>query len=109
MCVHHLTQSVIFSWYILKTRSRPVVRFCDISKYVEDTDRQDGSMKTSISHPASSSTKKLLAEPTEEAGENKELDRLWEDGDDDDSDDEGKEKSCPEVCQQDRQAALPWM
>lgn len=52
-------------------------------------------MKTPISHPASSSTEPLLAEPTEEAGENPELDRLWEDedddGDDDDDDDEDGE------------------
>jgi hypothetical protein len=34
-----------------------------------------------VSHPASSSTEPLLAEPTEdsETGENKELDKLWED------------------------------
>jgi hypothetical protein len=37
-----------------------------------------------MSHTASSSTKRLLAEPTKEVGENTELeDRLWEGGDDD--------------------------
>lgn len=94
---HYLS---FFSWCIFKTRSRPVVRFCDISKYVKDTDRQAGSMKTAtdssdaiVSRPASSSTKPLLAEPTEdspsEAGENKELDRLWED------DEEERERENP--------------
>jgi hypothetical protein len=36
-----------------------------------------------MSHTRSSSTEHLLAEPTEEVGENMELeDRLWEGGDD---------------------------
>jgi hypothetical protein len=71
-----------------------------MSKYVRDTDRQAGSMKTSTDDAlflpaASSSTEPLLvAEPTEEVGENKEPeDRLWEDDCDDDDDEEEEEEN----------------
>jgi hypothetical protein len=71
-----------------------------MSKYVRDTDRQAGSMKTSIDDtlflPAASSSIEplLVAEPTEEVGENKEPeDRLWEDDCDDDNDEEEEEEN----------------
>ena len=51
-----------------------------------------------ISHPASTSTKTLLAEPTEKAGEIKELDDgLWEDDDDDDEEENPVLKSACET------------
>jgi hypothetical protein len=50
------------------------------------------------SHPASTSTKTLLAEPTEKAGEIKELDDwLWEDDDDDDEEENPVSKSARET------------
>jgi hypothetical protein len=79
---------------------RPVVRFCDISKYVKDTDRQAGSMKTStddaLSLPAASSSTEpfLVAEPTEKVGESKEPeDRLWEDDCNDEEEEEEEENT----------------
>jgi hypothetical protein len=74
-------------------------------KYIKDTDRQARSMKTPISHPASSSlTKPLLVEPTKKVGENTELDRLWKDKDDDsdnsnDEDENGENPVLKFVCE----------
>ncbi|KAF8531121.1 hypothetical protein JB92DRAFT_2825270 [Gautieria morchelliformis] len=63
--------------------SRPVIRFCDISKYIKDTEAGSIKIPTSdaISHPTtSSSTETLLVEHTDEVAENKEVDDgLWED------------------------------
>jgi hypothetical protein len=67
------------------------VRFCDISKYVKDSDRQAEDAAISHPGPASLSTELSLVEPTEKVGENEELElegRLWEDDDDDDDEEE---------------------
>jgi hypothetical protein len=51
-----------------------------------------------VSHPTSSSTETLLAEPTEKAGEIKELDDgLWEDDDDDEEEEDPVLKSARET------------